>query len=127
LVNELFYKNLDDFDGTSIPPIDVETEMRVWQKVAKITDLALKKYPTTLIEDMKLLASDDHTPCLSSNARNCIMFRMGEKQILNSLSLASERFLHLLSLNSVAVRKEANSYTDFAHGEYFRQVIIPLI
>ena len=52
---------------------------------------------------------------------------MGEKQILDSLSIASERFLNLLSINQVAARKEANSYTDFTHGEYFREVIIPLI
>lgn len=42
----------------------------------------MARYPTTLQEDIDLLAKDDTENTLGFNKRNCILFRKGEKEVL---------------------------------------------
>ena len=62
-----------------------ESELEAWQYIAKLCDLTLERYPTTLEEDIELLESDDISSFLGHNKRNCVLLRKGEKEILHFL------------------------------------------
>ena len=52
-----------------------------------MTAKKLSAYPTTLEADKALLSTDDSTPptekTLTYNTRNCVLYRITEKKILN--------------------------------------------
>ena len=61
---------------------------------------ALARYPTTLKEDMAILEKDDKKEeTLTYNQRNCVLYRSGEKEILEFLKTCSERFLKLFTIH----------------------------
>jgi len=72
-----------------VKPIDIHNEVRAWTKIFQIASDALAKYPTSLEEDLKLLADEDKLDpadkTLTYNTRNCVLLRVGEKKILNYL------------------------------------------
>ncbi len=73
----------DVFKGTSLKPISLASELKVWVRVEEMAKESLEQYPTSLAEDRALLAKDDEK--LSYNERNCVLFRVGEKEILEFL------------------------------------------
>ena len=58
----------------------------------------MAKYPNTLQEDLKILEEDDLNQTLSFNQRNCVLFRLGEKEILHFFIEFSEYMVSLLSM-----------------------------
>lgn len=88
----------------------------------------MSRYPTTLKEDLELLAKDDKEQTFTYNERNCILFRSGEKTILEFLKECSERFLKLLTMTQKDARKLTNSYKGFdICADYFRLTVLPLL
>ena len=67
------------FDASDIKMLDFESEKSMWQLVGETSRAALKKYPTSLEQDRKLLKRVKEN---NSNRRNCILFRIGEKEVL---------------------------------------------
>lgn len=61
---------------------------------------AANAYPQTLEEDIELIANDDESRFLAMNQRNCVLFRMGEKEIY--------RFLVTCADTMQAILKQAN-------------------
>ncbi len=59
-------------------------------------------YPTTLEEDLEILAKDNEgsgPEPISDNMRNCILMRSGEKKVLKSLIETADQILPLLDKN----------------------------
>ena len=81
------------FKGTSMNAINLENETRVWLRIAKLVTDSLSRYGTSLKEDLELLEKDDTEKTLTYNQRNCILYRSGEKTILEFLKTCAERFL----------------------------------
>lgn len=88
----------DVFKGTSMNAINIENETRVWLRIAKLATESLKKYDTTLQEDNEILEKDDKEKTLTYNERNCILYRHGEKIILDFLLTCSDRFIKIFSM-----------------------------
>jgi len=63
-----------------ITPVSLENENRAWMRLHSETVVALSRYQTTLDQDTELLKSDE---TLTYNQRNCILLRIGEKEILH--------------------------------------------
>lgn len=74
-----------------LPKISVKNEIAAWNLITSVVDACLAKYPTTIEEDIELLKQDESTNTLGFNKRNCILYRKGEKQVLNSLKDVSKR------------------------------------
>ena len=65
-----------------LPPSSRMNEANAWKYIDSICDDALRKYRTTLTEDVKLLEKDIREKKLSMNETNCIMYRKNEKLLL---------------------------------------------
>ena len=78
--------------------INIENETKVWLRIAKLATESLKKYDTTLQEDNEILEKDDKEKTLTYNERNCILYRQGEKIILDFLLTCSDRFIKIFSM-----------------------------
>jgi len=50
-----------------------------WDYLYKLSREALAGYPTTVEEDINILAKDDAATYLGVNKRNCVMYRKSEK------------------------------------------------
>eukprot|EP00826_Nyctotherus_ovalis_P056957 TRINITY_DN7776_c0_g1_i5.p1 TRINITY_DN7776_c0_g1~~TRINITY_DN7776_c0_g1_i5.p1 ORF type:complete len:558 (+),score=117.68 TRINITY_DN7776_c0_g1_i5:94-1767(+) len=80
------YDFYETFHMPYIPPVSVKNETAVLNKVLDICGELLGKYPTTYEEDAEMLKGNE----LTSNQRNCVIMRQGEKKILlNLIDLAS--------------------------------------
>lgn len=101
------------FKGTTIRPMSIENEVKVWNRIIQACTVQLDKYPTSYEEDLKLLEEDEKETKLTQNQRNCVLFRSGEKKILHFLIDAGERILPLLNMSFKEARKEVNGYKDF--------------
>jgi len=101
------------FKGTSIRPMSIHNEVKVWNRIISACKLQLEKYPSTYEDDLKILEDNEKEETLTQNQVNCVLFRSGEKKILLFLIDAGERIIPLLSMNFKEARKEVNSYKDF--------------
>lgn len=57
---------------------------------------AANGYPQTLEEDVELIAKDDESHFLTMNQRNCVLFRMGEKEIFRFLVTCADTMQTIL-------------------------------
>lgn len=114
------------FKGTSLNVISTKNELKVWNKIIGLVNLSLEKYDTGLEVDEGLLEMDDKEHNLTSNERNCLLYRIGEKQILHFLLSAAEQIIPLISMNYRDARKEVTKYKNFGNcQEYVRNFILP--
>lgn len=79
--------------------MNLENETKMWVRIEQLVNDSMSRYTTTLQEDLELLEKDDKEHNLTYNERNCILFREGEKQILEFLKVSSWRFQKLFTLN----------------------------
>ena len=68
------------FQGTNIPPISIENEKRILQKIEKLSIEQYKQYPTTYEEDLKILETNKE---MTWTQRNCVLMRSGEKKVFS--------------------------------------------
>ena len=71
-----------EFDRSFIGIIDASTfenEVRAWKFLENIVDQTLANYPTSLAEDIAILAADDKEKTLNFNKKNCVMYRKLDK------------------------------------------------
>ena len=124
------YKNDKDFKfgsiGDYVRQIDLHNEVRTWLKIKSIVEMALGKYPTTLYEDIQFLATDTQ---LTTNTRNCLLLRIGEKKILHFLLSTAN---HLVAMSDLK-KEQAVSYMLKNHKslkgslQYVKQVFLPMM
>jgi len=63
----------------------------MWNYIVNLADELLSRYPTSLEEDNEILDKDQIEQHLSTNERNCIIHRKGEKVVLNFLKECADR------------------------------------
>ena len=78
--------------------MSLQNELRVLQSINKMCTEGLNKYPTTLRTDMEILYADDVNSELTFNQRNCVLFRVGEKEILQFYIEFADFMIPLLSM-----------------------------
>ena len=83
-----------------IPAFSPENELAAWQYIAKVSRAALSKYRTTCDEDDDLLDKDERRNKLGIAKRNCILYRKGEKVILNYLIECAESAEIIVDMSS---------------------------
>lgn len=76
----------------ALPFISIENEKKALSLLKDICCDQLKLYPTTIEEDEKLLEEEN----LGHSQRNCIIFRMSEKNTLKLLIDAAQSGLKIL-------------------------------
>lgn len=103
----------DVFKGTSMKFISIENEVLVWKKVIELCKASMSAYETTYEEDQRMIDEDDKEPKLTQNKKNCLLFRHGEKKILQFLITTGERILAIVDMPIKDARKTVNGYKDF--------------
>jgi len=89
----------------------------------------LELYPTTLEEDLKILKSDKIEDSLGVIKKNCMLYRRGEKAVLNFLKDCAEKVEKLGGMTEKEARSEVSSWEYLKEGckEYFQDVFCPLL
>jgi Rubisco LSMT substrate-binding len=87
------------FKAKDLPPLSLRNEGRVLQRIQNLAKEAMAKYPTSYEEDMEILKRDD----LTYNQRNSVLYRSGEKEILQFLIDTTAKFLPLLEMNFTVI------------------------
>ena len=65
---------------------------------------------------------------MTYNERNCLLFRSGEKKILNFLAQTADKMLSLAELSQRDAKKVVNSMKDFERClDYFKSVMLPML
>lgn len=82
----------------NVSAFSAENESKVLAWINTESKKALNEYPQSLKEDLEIIEKDDHASYLTFNQRNCVLFRIGEKEILHWLIDFSEYALKLLSM-----------------------------
>ncbi|KAL4505376.1 hypothetical protein ABPG72_002438 [Tetrahymena utriculariae] len=104
------------------PPLSVENEHKMWQRVQELLIPLLLKYKTTVVKDKELLESGS----LSQNQRNCVLIRLGEKNILEYYIDMASKMMYLLENNDkkqiLESAKSDPKYLPYFH--YIIQVIL---
>ena len=113
----------------------LENEVKMWKLISAVVDSTLKKYQTSLEEDQKLLLDGND---LTFNIRNCILYRITEKECLYFLKDIADKIF----LFSVMTAKEANNEMKNwkepqskygvnvgvgVTGSYFFKILLPLL
>lgn len=84
------------FNQNNLKSLGVKNEVKVWTSIHRLVSEYLSRFPTTLEEDLEILRDEDCCNKLTSNERNCVVFRVGEKKILRNLLDVSSRFKEVL-------------------------------
>lgn len=79
--------------------------MAAWQLIKEVALMSAKGYPQTLEEDEEIIAKDNEQQYLTLNQRNCVLFRMGEKEIYRFLAECAECMQAVMSTGSVKEAK----------------------
>ena len=84
------------FKAKDLPPLSVRNERKVLEKIYRLAKEGYDKYESSLEEDLKILAEDKN---LTFNLSNCLLYRVGEKKILQFLINTSQKILPLLDMD----------------------------
>ena len=83
----------------------------MWRHIDKVCDEALKRYPTTLEEDIELLRRDqENAGALSYNKRNCILYRKSEKEVLYFFKDCASKVEKLAKMTEKEARAEVGRW-----------------
>ena len=77
----------------------MDNELAAWKIIKDATRKVLDSYPQSLEEDKRIMEDDEKCPFLTVNQRNCVLYRMGEKEILNFLVESSDEMAVLLGVD----------------------------
>mmetsp|Transcript_13974 Transcript_13974/g.20442 ORF Transcript_13974/g.20442 Transcript_13974/m.20442 type:complete len:576 (+) Transcript_13974:330-2057(+) len=108
------------FKPGKLGPISPENEQKVLLHVKKLSEEGLKRYPNSLEEDKQILLE----PSLTENNVNCVLMRMGEKEILDWFVNLAETCLPLFEMNKKDAKKAAKGNV---YDTYITHVIIPML
>lgn len=111
----------------NIGVISLHNERKMLQHLRKLSIEALKKYPSSLQEDVRLLAEDDEKQTLSFNERNCVLFRQGEKEILHWFIEFVDFITSLMTLKFKDAKKEPLPKQFESARHYIHESICPLL
>lgn len=114
----------DVFKGHNVKPYNIQNECAAWQLLKDAAIEAAGRYPQTLEEDVELLKSED----LTMNQRNCVLFRLGEKELFRFLVDCADLMQTLLKQPLKEARATAAAFKHFhVCDSYVKNAIYPLI
>lgn len=114
----------DKFDIKKIEPISIRNEMECIQDLAIAAQTSLSQFDSTIEDDNRLLAD----PTLSSNIRNAVLMRRGEKQVLHYYAELAGAVKPLVDMPWRDFKKlMAKAKTAGKFDAYINSVIVPLI
>ena len=122
-------ENMNDTSPVSfyyIEPISKELEIKVLKHLNSILREALRRYPTSLDEDKKMLKNKN----ISFNQRNCLLLIISEKILLIYYIYFCEYCLTLFTLSErEIITKVSNDYkyNNCQFSFYIQEVILKLI
>ena len=122
-------ENMNDTSAVSfyyIEPISKELEIKVLKHLNSILREALRRYPTSLDEDKKMLKNKN----ISFNQRNCLLLIISEKILLIYYIYFCEYCLTLFTLTErEIITKVSNDYkyNNCQFSFYIQEVILKLI
>ena len=122
-------ENMNDTSPVSfyyIEPISKEIEIKVLKHLNSILREALRRYPTSLDEDKKMLKNKN----ISFNQRNCLLLIISEKILLIYYIYFGEYCLTLFTLTErEIITKVSNDYkyNNCQFSFYIQEVILKLI
>ncbi len=122
-------ENMNDTSPVSfyyIEPISKELEIKVLKHLNSILREALRRYPTSLDEDKKMLKNKN----ISFNQRNCLLLIISEKILLIYYIYFCEYCLTLFTLTErEIITKVSNDYkyNNCQFSFYIQEVILKLI
>lgn len=117
------------YKAENIGIISIQNEIKVLQFVHKMASDALALYPDSLQADQQILTKDDVEHTLTFNQRNCVLFRMGEKEILHFFIQFCEYMFSLVSMKFKDAKKETQSLPKQFESarDYIHKRILPLL
>ena len=110
-----------------MPSISKENEAAAWKLISKVADEALAQYPTTLEEDVQILAKDNAEHSLAQNKRNCVLYRKMDKEVLYFLKDSAQKVAELMTMTAKDAKKEVNSWGNGQGLEYFKQCVCSML
>ena len=116
-----------------LPKYSKENELAAWKHIAKVCRAARSKYPTTYEEDVEILERDRKKKKLGVAKTNCILYRKGEKVILNYLIECAEKVERVVEMTAEEAREEVESWNDTGSIKdevylgYFRDTLCSLL
>lgn len=109
-----------------VSPISKELEIKVLKHLLILCKECLRKYPTTLEEDKKIIKNSKG---LTFNMRNCLCVVISEKTVLNYYIYFCEYCLGLFNLKDIEIMKKLQKDFTFIECQfvfYIHGVILPL-
>ena len=95
-------KNSEDNEAKSfldIPPISVKNEIKILLEITKLCEEALASYETDLNSDLQLLTDiTNGKKVITSNNKNCLLMRIGEKIVIKHFNLGCEILFRIFYL-----------------------------
>jgi hypothetical protein len=89
-----------------IPGINMPVEVAAWVLIRERVQACIERFPTTLEQDRALIAKDDTEHTLTSNQRNCVNFRMGEKIIYHNLIACADAAARFATMSEKDIKAE---------------------
>ena len=116
----------EKFDVKKIDPLSLRNEREVLADLALAAETSMSQFECSLEEDERLLSSND----LSSNVRNAILMRRGEKQVLTFYIGLASAVQPILDMPKKEFKKFIQRRATGGKGiydNYIDSVLIPLI
>ncbi|CAD8091297.1 unnamed protein product [Paramecium sonneborni] len=114
-------KGFLNFKPTKTQPIGIYNELDMWKMIGRICKKALKQYPTTFEQDQEILKICE----LTTNQRNCLILRMGEKEILKFYQQFSDKMKQLLSnFNQLEINIFFSKEDNCKYLNYINKVVM---
>ncbi len=114
------------FKVEDLEPLSLRNETHVLQMLQLTARGILANFDTSLEEDTTLLQD----PTLTSNQRNCVVVRRGEKQVLQHYIDLADVCIPLLAQPWSVLRRKAAQHTAHGSGRfdaYIALVVAPLV
>ena len=122
-LNDYFKETGGGVRVTATPYITYELESKTWTHFKNILEEQLKEYPTTLLQDRKILEEPNS---LSVNVTNCILLRKGEKEILHYFLKIAQRMSRIFSMSRLDFIKAAKRQEYKEYRQYLNKVLTEL-
>lgn len=108
-----------------VEPVTTRLEIEVLKHVLQSANAALAAFDTTLEEDNALLKANQFP---SSNHRNCVIQRRGEKQVLRWWRDLATKAIPLLHMKWTDLKKMASKFlSPSARDHYITHVVANLV
>merc|ERR1712154_653717 len=127
----LIISSADGLRLEDIPPLSIRNETNVLTSLAVSATKSLKKFRTSLDEDNALLANEEEYP-MFTNARNAVLMRRGEKDVLTFYVNLMKICISLFKMKLKDLKNKLRKDKKFKDNDsplmlYINHVVVPLV